>query len=110
MGFLKPQCYSDRHMFGRIFKSNLVINSVFIFFILYFTFHLFTDNLNIQKYLVLEFEKKLFEEKQRLINLKIESIDMDLFAMYAEKEDMLDELSKKQYPDPRNGELVIKID
>ena len=35
---------------------------------------------------------------------------MDLFAMYAEKEDMYDELSKKDYPDPRNGELVIKID
>lgn len=97
-------------MFVRVLKSSLVINSVFAFFLFYFIFHLFTDNLNIQKYLVLEFEKKLFEEKQRLINLKIESIDMDLFAMYAEKEDMLDELSKKQYPDPRNGELVIKID
>ena len=97
-------------MFGRVLKSSLVINSVFVFFIFYFIFHLFTDNLSIQKYLVLEFEKKLFEEKQRLINLKIESIDMDLFAMYAEKEDMFDELSKKQYPDPRNGELVIKID
>ena len=97
-------------MFGRVLKSSLVINSAFVFFIFYFTFHLFTDNLSIQKYLLLEFEKKLFEEKQRLINLKIESIDMDLFAMYAEKEDMYDELSKKQYPDPRNGETVLKLD
>ena len=97
-------------MLGRVLRSSLVINSVFVFFLIYFTFHLFTDNLNIQKYLVLEFEKKLFEEKQRLINLKIESIDMDLFAMYAEKEDMYDELSKKHYPDPRNGETVLKLD
>ena len=97
-------------MLGRVLRSSLVINSVFVFFLIYFTFHLFTDNLNIQKYLVLEFEKRLFEEKQRLINLKIESIDMDLFAMYAEKEDMYDELSKKQYPDPRNGEIVLKLD
>ena len=60
---------------------------------------------------MLEFEKRLFEEKQRLINLKIESIEMDLFAMYAEKEDMYDELSKKNYPDPRDeDELVIKLD
>ena len=97
-------------MFGRVFKSNFAINSVFVFFLFYFIFHLFTDNLNIQKYLVLEFEKKLFEEKQRLVNLKIESIEMDLFAMYAEKEDMYDELSKKNYPDPRNGETVLKLD
>ena len=97
-------------MFGRLLKSSLVINSAFVFFIFYFIFHLFTDNLSIQKYLVLEFEKRLFEEKQRLINLKIESIDMDLFAMYAEKEDMYDELSKKNYPDPRNGETVLKLD
>ena len=94
----------------RVFTNKYLYNSVFLFFLLYFTFHLFTDNLNIQKYLVLEFEKKLFEEKQRLINLKIESIEMDLFAMYAEKEDMYDELSKKQYPDPRNGETVLKLD
>ena len=98
-------------MFGRVLKSSLVINSAFVFFIFYFIFHLFNDNLNIQKYLVLEFEKRLFEEKQRLINLKIESIEMDLFAMYAEKEDMYDELSKKNYPDPRDeDELVIKLD
>ena len=97
-------------MFGRVLKSSLVINSVFVFFIFYFIFHLFNDNLSIQKYLVLEFENKFFEEKQRLINLKIESIDMDLFAMYAEKEDMYDELSKKHYPDPREGEVIIKID
>ena len=109
-------------MVGLIMKY-IILKLIFIFFsfsiiakenfetdLIYFTFHLFTDNLNIQKYLVLEFEKKLFEEKQRLINLKIESIDMDLFAMYAEKEDMYDELSKKNYPDPRNGETVLKLD
>lgn len=68
------------------------------------------DRLSIQAYLVHKFEKELFEEKQRLINLDIKSIEMDLFALYSEKEDMLDELSKINNPDPNYGEIVIKID
>ena len=92
------------------FRSSIVVNIFFIFLVTYLTFHLFNDRLNIQAYLVHQFEKELFEEKQRLINLDIKSIEMDLFALYAEKEDMHDELSKIYNPDPRNGETVLKLD
>ena len=90
--------------------KQVFINLIFGYTLFYLIFHTFNDRLNVQAYLVQSFEKELFEEKQRLINLKIESIEMDLFAMYAEKEDMYDELSKKYYPDPRNDETVLKID
>lgn len=92
------------------FRSGIIINLFFGFIVFYLSFHLLNDRLNIQAYLVHKFEKELFEEKQRLINLDIKSIEMDLFALYSEKEDMLDELSKINNPDPNYGEIVIKID
>ena len=92
------------------FRSSTLINVFFVFIIFYLLHHLFNDRLNIQAYLVHTFEKELFEEKQRLINLDIKSIEMDLFALYAEKEDMRDALSKIYNPDPRNGETVLKLD
>ena len=91
------------------FKST-IINLIFGYIAFYLVFHAFNDRLNVQAYLVHKFEKELFEEKQRLINLDIKSIEMDLFALYAEKKDIHDELSKIYNPDPRNGETVLKID
>ena len=90
--------------------KGIIINLIFGYIAFYLVFHAFNDRLNVQAYLVHKFEKELFEEKQRLINLDIKSIEMDLFALYTEKEDMYDELSKKNYPDPRNGETVLKLD
>ena len=92
------------------FNKSVIINIVFGYIFFYLIFHILNDRLNIQAYLVNKFEKELFEEKQRLINLDIKSIEMDLFALYAEKEDMHDELSKIYNPDPRNGETVLKLD
>ena len=35
---------------------------------------------------------------------------MDILAIRNEKEDMLDEISKRNNPRPKDGEIVIKID
>ena len=45
-------------------------------------------------------------------NLKqgIADTNMDILAIRNEKEDMLDEISKRNNPTPRDGEIVIKID
>ena len=37
------------------------------------------------------------------------AVDMDLKALYYEKDDFLDELSK-QSSEPENGETIIKLD
>ena len=91
-------------------KNYFLINFIFIYLLFYLIYHSFYGNLNIQNYLVHKFEYDLFQEKQRLINLQIKNIEMDLFALYNQKEDMLDELSKYNNPDPINDETVIKID
>ena len=45
-------------------------------------------------------------------NLKqgIADTNMDILAIRNEKEDMLDEISKRNNPTPKDGEIVIKID
>ena len=45
-------------------------------------------------------------------NLKqgIADTNMDILAIRNEKEDMLDEISKRNNPSPKDGEIVIKID
>ena len=45
-------------------------------------------------------------------NLKqgIADTNMDILAIRNAKEDMLDEISKRNNPTPKDGEIVIKID
>ena len=44
------------------------------------------------------------------IKKDIDDINMDILALLAEDDDMLDELDKKLQPSPREGEVVFKID
>ena len=50
--------------------------------------------------------------KDFLYNLKqgLADTNMDILAIRNEKEDMLDEISKRSNPSPSEGEIVIKID
>ena len=45
-------------------------------------------------------------------NLKqgIADTNMDILAIHNEKEDMLDEITKRNNPTPKDGETIIKID
>ena len=93
----------------RFFGLKLVLNLFFIFFLLYLTYHIFNGRYNIQNYLINKFELKLFQDFHYNLKQKSLAVDMDLKALYYEKDDFLDELSK-QTSEPENGETIIKLD
>ena len=43
------------------------------------------------------------------LNLKISSIDKDLYSLYTNKDDFIDEIAKRKYEYTSPGELLIKI-
>ena len=93
----------------RFFGSKLVLNFFFIFFLIYLIYHIFNGRYNIQNYLINEFELKLFQDFHYNLKQKSIALDLDLEALYNEREDFIDELSKA-YSTPQSGETVIKID
>lgn len=93
-----------------LFKSKYITNLFFVLILFYLSYHSLFGKFNIQSHLISQFELKLFENYQKNITTKIQDIEKDLFALYAEKKDMNDELSKRFNPGPQQGEIVIKID
>ena len=93
----------------RFFGSKLVLNLFFIFFLFYLIYHIFNGRYNIQNYLINKFELKLFQDFHYNLKQKSIALDLDLEALYYEREDFTDELSKA-YSTPKSGETVIKID
>ena len=93
----------------RFFNSKILLNIVFVFFLFYLIYHTFNGKYNLQNYLINKFELKLFQDFQYNLKQKSLAVDMDLKALYYEKDDFLDELSKQNEP-PELGEMVIKLD
>ena len=52
----------------------------------------------------------MYQDFRYNIKKDIDDINMDILALLAEDDDMLDELDKKIQPSPRDGETVFKID
>ena len=93
----------------RFFSSKLLLNIVFIFLLFYLSYHTFNGKYNLQNYLINKFELKLFQDFHYNLKQKSLAVDMDLKALYYEKDDFLDELSK-QFSKPENGETLLKLD
>ena len=93
----------------RFFNSKILLNIVFVFLLFYLTYHTFNGKYNLQNYLINKFELKLFQDFHYNLKQKSLAVDMDLKALYYEKDDFLDELSK-QYSSPQSGETVLKLD
>ena len=93
----------------RFFSSKILLNIVFIFLLVYLVYHTFNGKYNLQNYLINKFELKLFQDFHYNLKQKSLAVDMDLKALYYEKDDFLDELSK-QFSEPENGEAVLKLD
>ena len=85
------------------------MNIVFVFLLFYLIYHTFNGKYNLQNYLINKFELKLFQDFHYNLKQKSLAVDMDLKALYYEKDDFLDELSK-QYSSPQSGETVLKLD
>ena len=93
----------------RFFNSKILLNIVFIFLLVYLPYHTFNGKYNLQNYLINKFELKLFQDFHYNLKQKSLAADMDLKALYYEKDDFLDELSK-QSSEPENGETLLKLD
>ena len=93
----------------KFFSAKILINIFFIFILFYLTYHTLHGSYNIQNYLINKFELKLFQDFHYNLKQKSLAVDMDLKALYYEKDDFLDELSK-QFSEPEKGESLLKLD
>ena len=93
----------------RFFNSKILVNIFFILLLSYLAYHTFNGRYNIQNYLINKFELKLFQDFHYNLKQKTLAIDMDLNALRNESDDFLDELSK-QFSEPKNGEILFKLD
>lgn len=52
----------------------------------------------------------MFEDFNYRLKNEINSVNKDIYALALGREDMVDEITKRQYPFPIEGEVLIKID
>ena len=93
----------------QFFGSKILLNIFYVFLLSYLIHHTFNGKFNIQNYLINKFELELFQDFHYNLKQKSLAVDMDLKALYYEKDDFLDELSK-QFSEPENGETLLKLD
>jgi len=52
----------------------------------------------------------MFEDFNYRLKNEIISVNKDIYALALDMDDMVDEVANRQYPLPREGEILIKID
>ena len=82
---------------------------VTIFMLLYLFYHLIYGKYNVGNYLINDFKKIILNDNLDDLNLRISSIDKDLYSLYTNKDDFIDEIAKRKYEYTSPGELLIKI-
>ena len=92
-----------------ILSFNTFSNFVIIFMLLYLFYHLIYGKYNVGNYLINDFKKIILNDNLDDLNLKISSIDKDLYPLYTNKDDFIDEIAKRKYEYTSPGELLIKI-
>jgi|TARA_B110000977_G_scaffold186895_1_gene253389 cell division protein FtsB len=92
-----------------ILSFNTFSNFVIIFMLLYLFYHLIYGKYNVGNYLINDFKKIILNDNLDDLNLKISSIDKDLYSLYTNKDDFIDEIAKRKYEYTSPGELLIKI-
>ena len=94
----------------RIFRTGYILNLFFFFILIYLGYHLIHGQYTIQNHLIYKFEKKMFEDFNYRLKNEINSVNKDIYALALGREDMVDEITKRQYPLPAEGEILIKLD
>lgn len=94
----------------RILKIKNTLNLFFLLVVFYLIYHSFYGKYNIQNYLIFQFEERMYLDFHHNLKKEIDDINVDILALLAEDDDMLDEIIKNLNPSPREGEIVIKID
>ena len=81
--------------FKNLFNLNIFYSFISVFVLLYLCYHLFYGKYNIGNYLINDFKEKLLINEYNNLTSKISSIDKDLNALYTNKDDFIDEITKK---------------
>ena len=92
-----------------ILSINTFSNFVTIFMLLYLFYHLIYGKYNVGNYLINDFKKIILNDNLDDLNLRISSIDKDLYSLYTNRDDFIDEIAKRKYEYTSPGELLIKI-
>ena len=100
---------ADKRKEMRLFGPKILLNIFFLFWLFYLVYHIFHGRYNLQNYLINKFELELFQDFHYNLKQKSTALDMDLKALYYQKNDFLDEISKKD-SEPEDGEIIIKLD
>ena len=95
--------------FKNLFNLNIFYSFICVFVLLYLCYHLFYGKYNIGNYLINDFKEKLLINEYNNLTSKISSIDKDLNALYTNKDDFIDEITKKKYGNTSSDEVLIKI-
>ena len=95
--------------FKNLFNLNIFYSFISVFVLLYLCYHLFYGKYNIGNYLINDFKEKLLINEYNNLTSKISSIDKDLNALYTNKDDFIDEITKKKYGNTSSDEVLIKI-
>jgi cell division protein FtsB len=94
----------------KIVQSKNLVNLFFVFILIYLIYHLFNGRYTIQNYFISKFEKEMFEKLNQQLKQDISDINMDLNALYYEKDDFIDEIIKRNNFFLNETEIVLKLD
>ena len=92
-----------------ILSFSMFSSFVTIFMLLYLFYHLIYGKYNVGNYLINDFKKIILNDNLDDLNLRISSIDKDLYSLYTNRDDFIDEIAKRKYEYTSPGELLIKI-
>jgi len=93
-----------------ILRNLTLINILFWMIVFYLGYHLLHGNYNIQNYLITKFETKMFEDFNYKLKNEIIMVNKDIYALGYNYPDMVDEVAKRKYPFPVEGETLIILD
>ena len=91
-------------------KSTFILNFFCLFIFFYLIYHTLYGNYNLQNYYIIKFETKMFEDFNYRLKQSIVDVNKDIHSLIYDRADMKDEVMKRQYPFPVDGEVLIKLD
>ena len=94
----------------KFLKTSSLVNFFFIFVLIYLIYHTIYGKFNIGNYLIYKFEEKKYQKLQSNLDQKMLDIDIDLNSFYNNKDDYIDEITKRNDPNIQVGETILKID
>ncbi len=94
----------------KFLRATNLINFFFVFVLIYLIYHTVYGKFNIGNYLIYQFEEKMYKKMQSNLDQKMLDINIDLHSFYSNKDDYIDEITKRNNPNIQDGETILKLD